>query len=95
MYPGANKMSEKAQDAVEKALIDAMKGVFGNDEQRIAHALRVTTYAKLLLREERGDPEIVIPAAILHDIGIHEAERKHESNAGPTRSRKALLLPAI
>jgi len=67
---------------IEKALIKEMKGVFGSDGKRIEHALNVTQYAKLLLKEESGNPEIVIPAAILHDIGIHEAERKHGSTTG-------------
>ena len=59
-----------------------MKRVFGSDEKRIGHALSVLSYAEEILREEPGDPEIVVAAALLHDIGIHEAERKHGSNAG-------------
>jgi HD superfamily phosphodiesterase len=31
---------------------------------------------------EGGHPLIVMGAAYLHDIGIHEAERKHGSNSG-------------
>ncbi len=59
-----------------------MKKIFGSDEKRIGHALNVLSYAEEILREEPGDPEIVVAAALLHDIGIHEAERKHGSNAG-------------
>ena len=66
----------------ERALINEMKRVFGNDGKRIEHALNVTQYAKFLLKEEAGNPEVVVPASILHDIGIHEAERKHGSAAG-------------
>lgn len=72
----------------EKALIKEMKAVFGNDGKRIEHTLNVIQYAKLLLKEEAGNQEVVIPAAILHDIGIHEAKRKHRSTAGPYQEQE-------
>jgi HD superfamily phosphodiesterase len=74
--------------SLERALINEMKRVFGNDGKRIEHALNVTQYAKLLLKEDAGNPEVVIPASILHDIGIHEAERKHGSSAGPYQEKE-------
>ncbi len=63
-------------------LIEAMKAVFGSDERRIRHALAVLGYAETLLKSEPGDELTVVAAAILHDIGIHEAERKYNSSAG-------------
>ncbi len=63
-------------------VIAAMKGVFGADERRIKHALAVLGYAEVLLEKEPGDELTVVAAAILHDIGIHEAERKYNSCAG-------------
>jgi len=63
-------------------LIDEMKKVFGDDQKRISHALAVLDYAEQILVVEGGDPLIVEAAAILHDIGIHEAERKYASAAG-------------
>ena len=63
-------------------LIEAMKAVFGSDERRIRHALAVLGYAEALLKSEPGDELTVVAAAILHDIGIHEAERKYNSSAG-------------
>ena len=78
-------------------LIQAMKSVFGKDQRRIGHALTVFQHAKELVRKESTDPRVVIPAAILHDIGIHEAERKHGSSAprfqeleGPPIARKIM-----
>jgi len=59
-----------------------MKDVFGADERRIAHALNVLEHAEDLLDSEDGSPLVVRAAAILHDIGIREAERKHGSAAG-------------
>jgi len=63
-------------------LIDRMKNVFGDDQKRIEHALAVLDYAERIQNVEGGDPLIVRAAAILHDIGIQEAERKYGSSAG-------------
>ena len=69
-------------DALTDRLIESMKERFGNDRKRIDHALSVLAYAQKILSEEDGDPTVVIAAAILHDIGIREAERIHGSSAG-------------
>jgi putative nucleotidyltransferase with HDIG domain len=63
-------------------LIAAMKKEFGDDQKRITHALSVLEKAQELLGDEGADPRVVLTAAILHDIGIQEAERKHGSSAG-------------
>lgn len=68
---------------LKSRLIKRMKSYFGKDERRIKHALRVTEYAeKILQHEVNADKDVVVSAAVLHDIGIHEAERKHGSSAG-------------
>lgn len=63
-------------------LIEEMKKVFGSDRKRIEHALSVLDYAEQIQAAEGGDTLIVKAAAILHDIGIAEAQRKHNSSAG-------------
>lgn len=63
-------------------LIAAMKTLFGTDRRRIDHALKVLEYAESILEEDPGEAAVVVPAAILHDIGIHEAESRHGSSAG-------------
>ncbi len=72
----------KESAPVRERLIQAMKEVFGTDRRRIDHALDVLRYARELRAEEGGSELVVEAAAILHDIGIHEAERKHGSSAG-------------
>jgi len=62
-------------------LIEKMKKVFGEDQKRIKHTLGVLKYAEQIQQEEGGDWLIVRAGAILHDIGIHEAEKKHGSSA--------------
>jgi len=57
----------------------------GNDVKRINHLLKVFSFAHHIGIMEKCDTktqEIIDISAILHDIGIHEAERKHNSNSG-------------
>jgi HD superfamily phosphohydrolase YqeK len=58
-----------------------MKRYFGQDFRRIGHAANVARYADQIVKKEKGDPAVVLCAAYLHDIGIHEAERKYNSTA--------------
>ena len=78
--------TEQADECGEMALVDrliaALKAQFGDDQLRIAHASKVLEYAKEIVRTEGADPRVVFAAAILHDIGIQEAERQHGSAAG-------------
>ena len=68
--------------SMREQLINEMKAVFGNDHKRINHALKVLSFAEEILENEPGDQLTVLAAAVLHDIGIHEAERKYNSSAG-------------
>jgi HD superfamily phosphodiesterase len=63
-------------------ILKEMESYFGEDVKRIAHACKVLEYSDKIIKDEPGDKEIVEAAAILHDIGIREAERKHGSTAG-------------
>ena len=70
---------------VKEVVISKMEDVFGSDQRRINHALKVLKFSEEILSGEKADittEEIVILTAVLHDIGIHEAERKHSSNSG-------------
>jgi hypothetical protein len=62
-------------------LLSAMKAEFGDDTRRISHALSVLSHAEAIGAVEGGDREVIVAAAILHDIGIREAERTHGSSA--------------
>lgn len=83
MVPGGSRV-----DSLCEQLIQEMKGVFGDDRRRIQHALHVLDFAERLLPTEVADPLVVKAAAVLHDIGIQEAERKHGSNAGVYQERE-------
>jgi putative nucleotidyltransferase with HDIG domain len=89
-------------DAVADMLIRDMQEVFGADRKRIEHALAVLGYAEHIRAAEGGDPLVVRAAAILHDIGIPEAERKYRSAAGryqeiegPPRAAQILRRRAV
>ncbi len=68
-----------------KNLISDMIIYFDGDVKRINHALKVYSFAKNI-GELEGIPNakqcILEVAAILHDIGIKESERKYNSSSG-------------
>ncbi len=68
-------------DLLKDRVAVEMKRYFGQDFKRIGHAANVARYAERIVKEERGNPAVVLCAAYLHDIGIHESERKHNSTA--------------
>ncbi len=67
---------------MRQTLIEKMKAVFGDDQKRINHAMAVLDYAEKIQIRESAQLDIVQAAAILHDIGIQQAERNYQSNAG-------------
>jgi hypothetical protein len=69
----------------EPKVLEAMIRYDGTDARRIAHAIKVWGYAKAIADIEgldHAERETLGYAAILHDIGIHSAERIHGSAAG-------------
>ena len=58
-----------------------MKKYFKSDFKRIGHATRVARHAEKIGTTEGGDMAVIMAAAYLHDIGIHEAEKKYGSTA--------------
>ena len=64
-------------------IVDRMKLHFGEDQGRIDHALAVLRYAEQIMGAGDDVSGLVVrAAAILHDIGIPEAARKHGDTAG-------------
>jgi HD domain len=75
-------MSDRPAVELER-LWREVTGYFGDDAERIEHTRRVTDYAREIFSVEQADRTVVEASAMLHDIGIPEAERKHGSAAGP------------
>lgn len=83
-------------------LIKELEGYFGSDTKRINHAKKVMGYADEILKKEQASWHIVIPASLLHDVGIKVAEEKYGSNTGdlqekdgPAIARRILLRLGI
>jgi HD superfamily phosphodiesterase len=79
-------------------LLKELREYFGVDAKRINHAEKVLGFAEILLEHEPADWAIVVPASILHDIGIKVAEEKygsaaghHQEKEGPEIARSILL----
>jgi predicted HD phosphohydrolase len=73
-------LAEKENLLKDRVAIE-MKRYFKQDFKRIGHATRVARYAEKIGIGEQGNLAVILAAAYLHDIGIKEAERKHESTA--------------
>ena len=66
-------------------LIQAAIAYDHGDARRIQHFLKVYAYADLIGQLEHlpaDTQEILVTAAVLHDIGIHAAEEKYGSSSG-------------
>jgi HD superfamily phosphodiesterase len=69
---------------IVKGLVD----YFGNDFRRITHALEVLKHAEGIMDRDAApgcDREIVIAAALLHDVGIKPSEELLGYNNGKTQ----------
>lgn len=93
-----DKFMQNKAVTIKQKLLKELEEYFETDTKRINHAKNVLNFAEELLRQEKADWNIVIPASILHDVGIKAAEEKYGSAAGhyqekegPEIARKILL----
>jgi hypothetical protein len=85
------------EDLLKDRVAVAMKRYFNRDFKSIGHATRVARYAEQIGKSEQGNLAVILTAAYLHDIGIKEAQLKHQSKAshfqeeeGPAVAREIL-----
>ena len=64
-----NYMRNKAV-GLKKHLLAKMREHFSDDEKKVEHTEKVLANAEKLVQGGKGDWHIVIPASILHDVGI-------------------------
>ena len=72
-------------------IIYEMTKYFGQDVRRINHALKVYGFAKTIAGNEdisKRNQLTVELAAVLHDIGIIEAEKKYNSSSGKHQEKE-------
>jgi hypothetical protein len=53
----------------KKKLLATLESLFGNADPRTRHARDVLQIAESLIKEEKADPNIVVPASLLHEVG--------------------------
>lgn len=71
-------------DRIVAEVVVAMMEKNCGDQKRIEHTMKVFSYAQALGRIEGIDAEkqhVLELTALLHDIGIHVAEKKYQSSA--------------
>jgi hypothetical protein len=71
-------------------ITSAMTEYFDGDQKRIDNALKFLEFAGRILEKEEGNPKVVIAAAILYDIGVHEAEREPGRIKGSDQEKDSL-----
>ncbi|MHB1377373.1 MAG: HD domain-containing protein [Candidatus Humimicrobiaceae bacterium] len=69
-------------DILKNKIIKKMMEVFEYNNIHINHTYRVLDYAQDISVIEKGNPDIIVLSAILHDIGIPACEKKYKSNEG-------------
>ena len=69
-------------DILKNKIIRKMMEVFDYDNIHINHTYRVLDYAQEIADAEHADLNIVVPSAILHDIGIPACKNKYNSIEG-------------
>ncbi len=80
------------EDLLKDRIAIEMKRYFKSDFKRIGHATRVARYAERIGKSERGNMAVILASAYLHDIGIHEAERKHDSTAAKYQEKEGPVI---
>lgn len=90
------------KESVERVM-QSMTQYNAGDPKRVQHAVKVTAFAVFIGEREKLDEkqmEILTLAAILHDIGIHNSEKKYGSSSGKYQElegppvAKSILLEA-
>ena len=57
-------------------LVERLKGELSTDPGRFRRAVAALEYAREILRQEPGDPRIVLLASLLHEIGVADRSRR-------------------
>ena len=74
----------------------AMITLYSGDPKRIQHFMKVYAFAKMIAEEEQigaKQREVIEAAALVHDIGIHAAEKNTVLLPENIRNRRARPLP--
>ena len=84
-----NDIEQKYQDIWKSAVRYLNKGL---NKDFVLHTKGVVKAMKLILKKEKGDPDILIPAAILHDVGWAKVPRKYQDTTDKKKQLQAMKL---
>lgn len=79
-------MSYKYQKIWELAVPYLKKGLM---KDFVLHTEQVVKSMEILVSKEGGDPDILVPAAILHDVGFSKVSKELQTNAELPKKREA------
>ena len=80
------------KEEFKEIIILAMKEHLEGDQKRMDHALKVLEFAEKILEKEEGNPKVVIAAAILYDIGLHEVREKSKRAKESNQEKDSLPI---
>lgn len=90
-----NKFIQDRTGILRNKLIQELEAYFGSDSKRINHAKKVLSFAEEILKQEKAGWHIVVPASILHDVGIKVAEEKYGLSAGHLQEKEGPEIAKI
>lgn len=64
----------------------------GINKDFVLHTEGVVKAMNLILKKEKGNPDILIPAAILHDVGWADVPKKYQQNTNKKKKLKGMEL---
>ena len=73
---------------LKRQLLEALEEHFAPEGRHVEHAMAVLAFAEELMRAEAADWHIVVPAALLHDMGVKPALEKYGSTDAPYQERE-------
>jgi len=88
---------ESPEGSLVDRIVKGMRPLLEGDEGPLTHALLVLNRAQEILLEEEANPQVVLAAALLHDIGsprageaLGAADPAHQKAEGPPLARQVL-----
>lgn len=94
IVPEEVKTRQRAEqkDLLRERICLEIKKYFRTDFEQVNHALAVSHYAERILKMEGGNPLVVLGAACLHDIGLHETSEKNDALGAEAQKAKRLVV---
>ena len=80
------------EDTLKERIAVEMRKYFKEDFKRITHSIQVAQYAEKIGKNEGGNLAVILAAAYMYDIGIHEAAQAKTSAAAENHEKTGLSV---